>query len=75
MQELAGDSVRLENGPRLIDQYGRMLAYVYIEDGTSIDETLRRERLATAWTSDGQHRYHLVGLEQEARRQEVGGIW
>lgn len=54
LQELAGYSVRLEDGPRLKDQFDRILAYVYTADGISIDETLIRERLATAWTRDGQ---------------------
>ena len=57
------------------DQFGRILAYIYTEDGTSIDEALIREGLATAWTRDGQHRDYLVGLEKEARRQEAGCLW
>ena len=73
LQQLAGDSVRLEDGPRLTDQFGRILAYSYFtEDGASIDETLIREGLATAWTRDGQHRDLLVNLEREARMQGVG---
>jgi endonuclease YncB( thermonuclease family) len=73
--ELASKSVRLEDGSRLTDQFGRRLAYVYTEDGISIDETLVREGLATAWPGDGQHRDFLVGLEQEARRTETGCLW
>ena len=46
LNDLAGDSVRLQNGPRLFDRVGRMLAYVYMEDGFSIDEVLVREGLA-----------------------------
>ena len=76
LQQLAGDSVRLEDGPRLTDQFGRILAYSYFtEDGASIDETLIREGLATAWTRDGQHRDLLVNLEREARMQGVGCLW
>jgi endonuclease YncB( thermonuclease family) len=56
LHQLAGDSVRLEDGPRLTDQFGRTLAYSYsTEGGVSIDETLIRKGLATAWTRDGQH--------------------
>ena len=72
LNELAGNSVRLEDGSRLIDQFGRRLAYVYTEDGDSIDEILVREGLGTAWTEDGQHRDYLVGLEQTAREDESG---
>lgn len=49
LRALAGDVVRLEDGPRLIGPYGRRLAYVYTHDGASIDEVLIAEGLATAW--------------------------
>ncbi len=75
MNELAGNSVRLEDGPRLTDQFGRRLAYVYTEDGYSIDEILVREGLGTAWTEDGQHRDFLVGLELGARMMDDGCLW
>ena len=75
LSELAGNSVRLEEGPRLTDQFGRRLAYVYTEDGSSIDEILGREGLAFAWTEDGQHRDFLVGLEQTTREAETGCLW
>ncbi len=52
-----------------------MLAYVYTVDGVSIDATLIREALATAWTRDGQHRDPLVGLESEAQRRGAGCFW
>ena len=75
LRELAGDTVRLKDGPRLTDTYGRTLAYVYTVDGISIDAALIREGFATAWTRDGQLRDMLVGLEREARRQGAGGLW
>ena len=75
LRELAGDTVRLEDGPRLTDTYGRTLAYVYTVDGISIDAALIREGFATAWTRDGQHRDYLVGLEREAQQQGAGCLW
>ena len=75
LRELAGDQVRLEDGPRLTDRYGRRLAYVYTESGISIDAVLIREGFTTAWTRDGQHRDGLVELEQEARREYAGCLW
>ena len=75
LQELAGDSVRLQSGPRLTDESGRPLAYLYTKGGNSIDETLIREGLAEAWVIDGQHRDHLFGLEREARTNKVGCLW
>ena len=52
-----------------------MLAYVYTQDGISIDEVLIREGLATAWTREGQHRDYLVGLERDAKIQAVGCLY
>ena len=75
LSELAGNSVRLEDGPRLSDQFGRRLAYIYTESGSSIDEILVREGLATAWTGDGQHRNFLVELERATRDAEFGCLW
>lgn len=75
LRELAGDAVRLEDGPRLIGPYGRRLAYVYTHDGASIDEVLIAEGLAAAWTRDGQLRDMLVGLEREAQKQRMGCLW
>ena len=68
LRELAGDSVRVEFGPRQGDQYGRILYYVYNMDGESIDEMLVREGLALAWLEDGQHR-------KERRRRMREGVW
>ena len=65
----------MEDGPRLSDQFGRILAYVYTHDGMSIDAALIREGLATAWTRDGQHRDYLVGLEREAQERGAGCLW
>ncbi len=33
LRELAGDEVRVELGPRSQDRYGRLLYYVYTQDG------------------------------------------
>ncbi|MCI0788736.1 MAG: thermonuclease family protein [Chloroflexi bacterium] len=71
--ELAVDAVRLEDGPRLSDRFGRILTYVYTADGISIDETQIREGLATAKTQDGQHRDFLVELERDARERVASG--
>ena len=75
LRQLAGKVVRVEPGPRAKDPGGRLLYYVYTEAGNSIDEILVREGLAQAWTRDGQHRDHLIGLEQEARGKATGCMW
>ena len=72
---LVGRQVRLEDGPRLEDSFGRRLAYVYDPFGNSIDVQLVARGFAIAWTRDGQHRDLLVGLEESARSNRVGCLW
>jgi endonuclease YncB( thermonuclease family) len=75
LRSLAGSQIRVEPGPRAQDQGGRLILYVYTQDGNSIDEILIREGLAVAWTRDGQHRDYLVALAKEAQTKETGCIW
>jgi endonuclease YncB( thermonuclease family) len=72
LRELAGDSVRVEFGPRQGDNYGRILYYVYTVEGESIDEMLAREGLALAWLRDGQHRNVLLAVEGRAKEDGRG---
>ena len=74
-QELSGDSVLLEAGPRKEDKYGRLLFYLYTQSGESIDTKLIQEGLATAWTRDGQYRDKLVREENQARAKGKGCLW
>ena len=75
LRRLAGETVRVEGGPRSSDPFGRLLYYVYTRSGASIDETLVREGLARAWTRDGQHREFLTGVETEVRQHGTGCLW
>ncbi len=75
LRRLAGATVRLENGPRATDTFGRRLAYVYTAEGFSIDVILIGDGLAEAWARDGQHRDTLVGLEESARSNGAGCLW
>ncbi len=75
LRQLAGRTVRVEHGPRSLDPGGRLLFYVYTEEGNSIDEMLVGQGLARAWTRDGQHRDRLIALEQQARWNGVGCLW
>ena len=72
LKELAGSTVRVEEGSRTIDPYGRALAYVYTEAGDSIDELLLREGWALPWTRDGQHRAYLMDVARVAQAEGVG---
>jgi len=72
---LVGNQVRLEDGPRLEDAYGRRLAYVFDSSGNSIDVQLIAGGFAKAWTRDGQHRDVLVELEESAKANRAGCLW
>ena len=70
-ERLAGYRIRVENGPRVKDRYGRKLAYVYTENGDSIDGNLIEKGFAKAWEKDGQHRNYLMDLEKFASKNCV----
>jgi endonuclease YncB( thermonuclease family) len=72
---LVGDQVRIQDGPRIEDTYGRRLAYIFDSSGNSIDVQLIAGGFAIAWTRDGQHRDVLVGLEGSARSNKAGCLW
>ena len=75
LRRLAGDEVRLEDGPRLFDRFDRRLAYLYQMDGDSIDAALIAGGYARAWTRDGQHVQQLIALERGARMANEGCLW
>ena len=75
LKDLAGDQVRVEDGPRRTDLFERRLFYLFTQDGRSVDELLVAEGHALAWDRDGQHRNYLVGLERQARQDGVGCLW
>lgn len=68
--------VYLQKGIRDTDEYGRLLRYVYTEDGTFINAELVSEGYATAYIFDPQDWYSqtLVQLEQYAKMKQVG-MW
>ncbi|MDE0592985.1 MAG: thermonuclease family protein, partial [Dehalococcoidia bacterium] len=72
---LVGSQVRLEDGPRLEDTYGRRLAYIFDSSGNSIDSQLIAAGFAVAWTRDGQYRGVLIGLEESAKSNQAGCLW
>ncbi|MBI4395667.1 MAG: thermonuclease family protein [Elusimicrobia bacterium] len=72
---LAGREVRLAFDERQRDRYGRLLAYVFTEDGRSIDAQLVMEGWARAWRKDGRFRLDLERLEREARAAKTGCLW
>lgn len=71
-----GKRIRLEFDTERRDRYGRLLAYVYLEDGTFVNAELIRRGCARILTIPPNVRYadRFQALEREAR--EAGrGLW
>jgi len=73
---LAGKKVRLEFDVAERDKYGRLLAYVYLEDGTFVNEKLVAEGYARVLTIPPNVKYaeRLLAAERQAR-EEGRGLW
>lgn len=72
---LSGGAVRLAFDERSRDTHGRLLAYVFTDDGRSIDAQLVAEGVGKAWKRDGRLREDLVALEDQAREAKRGCLW
>lgn len=73
---IEGKMVRLEFDVQERDQYGRLLAYVYLEDGTMLNSRLLEEGLASIVTIPPNVRMADTFLKiQRKARQEKKGIW
>ncbi len=73
---LSGKKVRLEFDVAERDKYGRLLAYVYLEDGTFVNEKLVSEGYARVMTVPPNVKYaeRFLAAERKAR-QERRGLW
>ena len=75
-----GKKVRLEYDPYDEDKkgnYGRVLGYLYLEDGTFVQEELLKKGYAIAYTKyplDENRKQKFLKIEQEAKDKGVG-IW
>ncbi|MGD9890577.1 MAG: thermonuclease family protein [Dehalococcoidia bacterium] len=71
--------VSLEHGPRTLDDFGRTLAYLWVNDGgedwSLIDEWMVLLGYGEAWTDDGQYVDRIVTAEEQAVRQGAGCLW
>jgi len=75
-ENLDGERVGLELGVETEDDYGRLLAYVYLPDGEMFNEALVREGYAQVATFPPNTRY--LGRFEEAQEEARGaerGIW
>jgi micrococcal nuclease len=74
-EQLLGKMVLLLPDARTQDDNGRLLRYVFLEDGTSLDATLVAEGFGWAWTQDGRYRDQIVALEDAAESAGRGCLW
>jgi micrococcal nuclease len=74
-RQLVGTTVRLEADARNEDKYGRLLRYVFTNDGISVDATLLSEGLAKASRDDGRYLARLTTLEIYAHEHGIGCLW
>ena len=74
-QRLIGSTVLMLPDARNQDRYERLLRYVFLADGTSVDATLVAEGLGRAWRQDGRYKADILVLEEEAQRSDRGCLW
>ena len=73
---LKGKKVRLEYDVQKYDQYGRTLAYVFMEDGTFLNDYLVKCGFAVASTYPPNVKYQAKFLKSERyARQKKLGMW
>lgn len=71
-----GSAVRLERDVTDTDRYGRLLRYVYLEDGRMLNELLLEGGYAMLYDSGDMEQHEERLRDAEARAREVGaGLW
>lgn len=70
-----GTSVRLEFDRRIRDRYKRLLCYVYLPDGTMVNELLVEQghAIVKAYTPNIRYHERLKAAEANARRRGTSG--
>lgn len=73
---VAGKTVHLEFDVQRRDQYGRLLAYVYLEDGTFVNAWLVEHGYAQVMTVPPNVKYEELFLKlQQKARAASRGLW
>lgn len=73
---VSGKKVRLEFDVKRRDRYGRLLAYVYLEDGTFVNAKIIEEGYAQIMTIPPNVKYSDLFLQLQHEAQEKGkGLW
>jgi micrococcal nuclease len=73
--KLLTKTVLLESNTRDQDEEGRLLRYVFNEDGVSIEAALIGEGLAKARAEGGKYHTRFTTMETDARENGVGCLW
>jgi micrococcal nuclease len=70
------EKVRLEFDSEKQDQYGRTLAYVFLEDGTMVNEKLVEQGYAYVLTGKSKGKYDSLLLKKQQAAMDAGkGMW
>ena len=71
-----GKSVKIETDVRKLDKYGRLLAYIYLEDGTFVNAKILEEGYGQVMTIPPDVKYADYFLKLERKARESGkGLW
>jgi len=70
-----GKQVRLERDQEEFDRYGRLLAYLYLEDGTLVNKKLIEQGYAEAYQKFPYRYKQDFKLAEQAARQGKKGLW
>jgi len=73
---VAGKTVYLEKDVSETDQYGRLLRYVFLEDGTFVNAELVHQGYAqvSTYPPDVKYQEHFLEMQQEAQSAQAG-LW
>lgn len=75
-QLVEGKAVRLELDVQKRDKYGRLLAYIYLEDGTFVNAKIMEAGYAQVMTIPPDVKYADMFLKLQARaRKDGAGLW
>ena len=75
---LTNSKVRLASDPGLDnkDKYGRLLRYVYLQNGKMLNEIMLEEGYATEFTYHKEYRYSVAfRLEESQAKANKKGLW
>ena len=72
---IQGKEVRLEDGPEAFDKYGRRLAFIFLPDGTFVNQKMVEDGYAETFRRfPFQYKEKFLELEKKAQ-EERKGMW